>query len=509
LNAVTRDPDPGRALRFTLEASDGGQNELRGALAASIPAGAGALLVEGHLADADDAEAGGSEEIFNSSFGAAGGALRYVRPAGPGRLRAALQIERVDDLGKAAIDSREIRSTYPLEDSDRFVLNWLGTPSARWDSLEATLFVGDYRIVLDRDRAPAGSSNRRIDRSDTEARDASLRAVAGHGFAGGRLQLGLDASSRLDLRSLVGRTDYAADDATVVARTTSVAIEEASQVDLGLFATWSRSLAEHWTLAAGARGDRVETENRGGFFGDHTETASALSANLALSWAPAPGWRWTAQIARGFHVPTLSDRYFRGPSGRGFVVGNPELEPETGLQLDLALRRTLGRTSLALYGYRYQIDDLVERYREGDDFHFRNRGEATLEGFELELQARLDERWSLEGGAAWARGSTDGGAPLDDQPAPHLFLGTRYARSWGYAFARLAAHDDKDDPGPTEVERDAYALVDVGGGWRFDDGFELRLTVRNLLDERYSGAADETADRSPGRAILLALSGEL
>ena len=49
----------------------------------------------------------------------------------------------------------------------------------------------------------------------------------------------------------------------------------------------------------------------------------------------------------------------------------------------------------------------------------------------------------------------------------------------------------------------------MGGGWRFDDGFELRLTVRNLLDERYSGAADETADRSPGRAILLALSGEL
>ena len=54
-----------------------------------------------------------------------GGALRYVVPVGPGRLRASLQIDRVDDLGKAAIDSRAIRAVYPLEDSDRLVLSSL------------------------------------------------------------------------------------------------------------------------------------------------------------------------------------------------------------------------------------------------------------------------------------------------------------------------------------------------------------------------------------------------
>ena len=146
------------------------------------------MLIEAHAVDADDQEGGGGEEIFNSSFEQMGGAVRYVVPLGSGRLRASLQLDRVDDLGKAAIDSQAIRAVYPLEDSDRLVLSWLGAPSDVWDEVETTLFYGNYRIVLDRDRASTPTSNRRIDRSDTDARDASLRGIVGREIGGGRLQ---------------------------------------------------------------------------------------------------------------------------------------------------------------------------------------------------------------------------------------------------------------------------------------------------------------------------------
>jgi outer membrane receptor protein involved in Fe transport len=508
LNIVTRNPaSDRRALRWSAEGSAGGQNQRAGSAALSLPIGARALLVEAHASDADDAEAGGGDEIFNSAFAARGAALRWLAPLGPGRLRASLQFDRVDDLGKAAIDSRQIRALYPREDSDRWTLSWLGAPTPIWDALETTLFYGTYRVVLDRERAATATSNRRLDRSDTDARDASLRAVAGRTLAGGRLQLGMDVHSRFDLRARVGRIDYAADGATVTAATTSPAIEDARQVASGLFGTWTRPIAEGWTLGAGVRGDRVATDNRSGFFGDRSETAAALSGNLALTWAPAAGWSATGQVARGFRSPTLSDRYFRGPSGRGFVTGNPDLDPETGLQIDLAVRRTVGRTAMALYGYRYGFTDLIERYRVGDDFFFQNRGEATIEGLEAEAQTRLDERWSLEGGAAWSRGRADGGATIDDIPAPHLFAGARYAESWGYLFARLALHGRKGDPGPTELERGSYALLDLGGGWRITEPLEARLTVRNAFDREFTGSPDETADRAPGRSLTLALSG--
>jgi outer membrane receptor protein involved in Fe transport len=406
LNAVTRDPEPERAARGVVDAAVGGLAQLGASAWASMPLGAGALLVGGHLTDADDGEAGGGDEISNSSFRAAGGAARWVQPLGRGRLRASLQVDRTDDLGKAAIDSREVRAVYPREDSDRLTLSWLGAPSARWDALETTLLVGDYRVVLERDRAATAEANRRIDRSDTDARDAQLRAVAGRGWAGGRLQLGFDAHSRFDLSAAVGRVDYAGDGTTVVAESSGLAIEDARQLATGAFATWSRPLAEHWTLGLGARGDRVESENRGGFFGDSSTTSSALSGNASLTWSPGGGWSVTGQAARGFRAPTLSDRYFRGPSGRGFVVGNPELDPETSVQLDLAVRRTVGRTALALYGYRYEIDDLVERFRAGDDFHFRNRGSATLPRSRRASTSAGRSRAAPRGRAAAARAAT-------------------------------------------------------------------------------------------------------
>ena len=49
----------------------------------------------------------------------------------------------------------------------------------------------------------------------------------------------------------------------------------------------------------------------------------------------------TAQVARGFRDPILSDRFYRGPVGRGFIEGNPDLKPETSLQFDR--RRALHR----------------------------------------------------------------------------------------------------------------------------------------------------------------------
>ena len=58
----------------------------------------------------------------------------------------------------------------------------------------------------------------------------------------------------------------------------------------------------------------------------------------------------------------LSDRFYRGPVGRGFMQGNPDLKPETSLQFDVSARYVAGPIQFAAAGYRYRITDLVERY---------------------------------------------------------------------------------------------------------------------------------------------------
>lgn len=511
INAVTRDPEPGNfALRFSLDASGGGLDEQAAFVGLSSEFGeAGSLLADFSYRDAGDSQAGDGEDIFNSAYTSWGGALRYVRNVGPGRLRLGLSIDRSEDLGKPAIDARAIRSIYPDEVSDRFTANWLGVPGHGWESLEATFFAGRYDLVLDRDRAPTATSNRRIDSADNRAKDASLRAVGARPLAGGRLQVGIDTHSRFDLEALTNRLDFAPDGTTIVRRSPQTSIENARQLSTGVFSTWTRPLSDRLSLGLGLRGDRVETKNEGGFFGDRSLSESALSGNVALSATLGAGWSATAQVARGFRVPTLSDRYFRGPSGRGFVVGNPDLEPETSQQLDLALRWGRRNTAVAIYGYHYQIDDLVERFQNGADFNFRNRGEATIQGLEIESQTRFGDHWSGELGAAYSDGETDGGANLDEIAPLNGWVTARWSHERGYVFTRLTVVAEKDDPGPIETTRDAYELLDLGAGYHLNDKLELRLIVRNLADELYFAAADAANDRSPGRSFTLALSGSL
>ncbi len=507
VNARTREPQPGRlAGRATLGWSGGGMDERSASAELSVPLGDGALLVALQGRDAEDNEAGGGEPIDNSSGSSHGGAVRYAGPLGPGRLRASLAVDRVEDLGKAASDSNVTRSTYPEELSDRLTLGWSAGEIGGWDSLDALLFVGRYRVLLDRDRLPTSSSNRRIETSDVAARDAGLRFTVGRPFAGGRLRVGLDLQSRHDLEALAGRIDFSAS-GVETGRQTSVAIDQASQSDGGLFLLYDHAVGERFLASAGLRGDRVRTANRGGYYGDRTRDEDALSGHLALTAGPFGGWTGTVQVARGFRSPTLSDRYFRGPSGRGFVVGNPDLDSERSRQLDATLRWAGRGRSLTLAAYRYRIADLVERYRVGNDFNFRNRGEAELSGVELEGQIQLGGGFELQSGIAWSRGEdADTGERIADVAPSGGSVTLRWAGERAFGYARASGAERFDRPGPAEVERAGWAAFDLGGGWRFGHGLELQALVRNAGDRLYVAAADETATPVPGRSVTVGLS---
>ena len=167
--------------------------------------------------------------------------------------------------------------------------------------------------------------------------------------------------------------------------TTNVSVDDARRVDTGVFVQLDSAMATTAHVSGGVRFDRVTTRNEGGYFGDRSTAHGAAAGFAALTMGPFSGFSVTGQVSRGFRDPVLSDRYFRGPSGRGFITGNPDLEPETSVQVDFAARYTRGRAQLAAYAYQYRIDDLVERYQpEIDFFFFRNRGRARIRGYEFE-----------------------------------------------------------------------------------------------------------------------------
>lgn len=501
-----RDPERGGPrLRFDLSFSAGGLSDRAAGVSLSHDLGRGSILYLLHARDAGDATDGGGAAIADSSARDSGGAVRWALDTGAVRVRAGLAIDEGRDIGKPATDSNVVRSYYPRETSRRLTFGLDTASRAGWSSIELRGGLSDYRLVLDRDRRATGTRPRHIDRSDVDANDATLRLIATRPFHGGSLTAGGDVHARFDLRARTTAVDFPPEGGAVTA--TGVAIDDAGRTGGGAFAIYERPLPLGVSISAGLRGDRIESRNRGGHFGDRAVRHGAVSGQLAATRARGP-WSATLQITRGFREPTLSDRFFRGASGRGFVTGNPDLGPETSLQYDATVRWSPGALVLVASAYRYDIRDLIERYGSGDDFFFRNRGEARIEGAEVEAFVSLPQRITLQVAAAVARGRAyPENDPLGDIAAPSLQTTLRRSGARSTIFGRAIVAARKRDAGPAEVGRPGHVAVDLGATWKLPAPLELRVVVRNAGDRRYAESYDEKAAPAPGRSITFGVIG--
>ena len=427
---------------------------------------AGGVLVAAHARDVEDYDGPGGA-VLNSGYADHGFLGRATYQLGGGLVSAGWQSDFGRDIERPRDNSRTVRFFYPTEDSHRLTIGYDLREVGGFSRLYFTAFAGSYAQVTDQDRFATATSARRVERADVRARDFHVRGIAERALGSARVEIGVDVNGRHGLRALDILETYALD-GSLAARAENVSVDSAHRTDTGVFASIDTALASQLSMAAGVRGDYVTTTNRGGFFGDRSTSNGAGSGYVALTAGTWRGFSTTAQIARGFRDPVLSDRYFRGPSGRGFITGNPGLEPESSLQVDLGVRYTASRMRAATYVYSYRIDDLIERYATmADFFFFRNRGRARLGGFEAELQGTLGWGLSLESAFQIARGrALDDHTNLDDVTPATFSVQARKAFAYRGAFAqvRTAFFAEDTRPGPTEKVAPGYTLVDAAAG---------------------------------------------
>lgn len=505
ISVRTRRAEPGSPLRARITGTIGaGVPEQRGSFEVSKGLEKGGVLFQAHLRNAEDYDSP-EGEIFNSGWEDQGFLLHGSHQLGSGVLTAAWQSDFARDVERPRNNSATVRFYYPFEDSHRFTASYELPDIGGFKQIAITGFLGSYEQRTDQDRFATATTGRSIERADVSANDFHVKGSAERLIGNARLELGVDVNGRYDLEALDIALAY--DTSGVITRdTTNVSVEDAHRVDTGAYVQVDFAVSPTTHFSGGVRADRVTTENAGGYFGDRSTSNSAGSGFGAVTVGPFENVTFTAQVSRGFRDPVLSDRYFRGPSGRGFITGNPDLEPETSLQLDLAARYTLARTQLAAYFYQYRIEDLIERYQtETDFFFFRNRGRARLRGFEIEARNDVGMGYSIEIGAAVSRGvALDDDANLDDiSPATFFVLGRKEFGTSGYGQLRLAFYGEDDRPGPSEVNAPGATLLDLGGGWRLSPNLELRGIVRNLLDDTYFASPDPRWVYAAGRSASL------
>ncbi len=507
IRSRTRIHAPGDDLHLRWSLTGGSNDSLRQAEAeVGFDVLGGGISVGGHWRDSDDYSS--PDGVVPYSGGTwSGGRLGYQRELGAGVLRVLWRTDLARDVGKPSTDSDTKPTWYPEENSHRVSARYEQSGPGSWSRLAASVSWDEYQLLTTSDAVSDGIAVSRTT-ADFFAHDWGMRLEAERTLgSSGRLVVGLDCGGRYGLYASNEKLDLLVD-AGFAQPELEVSIEDASRTDLGAFAVGSVQIGRVG-LSAGLRADQIESKNSGGYFGNDSRSESAISGFASATVPLAERLELSAQVARGFRDALLSDRYYRGLTGRGFITGNPELEPETSRQLDLALRYTFGSMTVAGYGYLYRIRDLIERFRESGDYYFRNRGESEVKGFELEALAALGGGLLGQLAVQWERGEVkDDGSDANDVPSDGVIVTIRRdpSMSWWW-LARLAFFARDDRPGPSERVVPGYTTFDAGLGYRLTGSLELQLLGRNLFGRSYLDSADSSAVLAPGRAVEFTIRG--
>ena len=222
-----------------------------------------------------------------------------------------------------------------------------------------------------------------------------------------------------------------------------------------------------------------------------------VSTSIGTIFRPREGFAIAGSVARAVRIPTASELYANGPHAatRQFEIGDPTLDTETSVGIDLSLRKTAGRFRGELSVFQNRFDGYIYETPTGAEedelpvFQFVQT-DARFRGVELDTHTELfhagDHHLELEAGADAVRATLAGGGNLPRIPPMRASLGLRYQGSSLSASAEVRRYFEQDDVAVYETTTDGYTLVNATVAYRFIFGetvHDLMLRGSNLTDE--------------------------
>ena len=248
-------------------------------------------------------------------------------------------------------------------------------------------------------------------------------------------------------------------------------------------------------LAAPGDGKLVRTDN------------DKLTGFLAASFKLAERFVAFANLSRSYRVPSLNERFYTGISGRGFIIAQPGLRPETALNLDGGVRYTGRRLFAGLYAFSYTIDDMIERYTKSPGIYtYGNIDKGWIRGLEFEVEYFPVPGWKIFGNLFSIKGrSVKTDASLNDIPPFHAYAGTRVWLGRFSAEINSTFQLKKNDPGPAEAAIPGSGLVNFKTNYILSSSLSFFGLVSNLFDNAYFARPDSEAMLEPGRSLNIGI----
>ena len=282
-------------------------------------------------------------------------------------------------------------------------------------------------------------------------------------------------------------------------------------------------------------------------FDQHSRFGGNASPSLNGSYELFEGISLRGGVARAFKAPNLyqsNPNYLYYTMGNGcpvdfpslgtgcYVVGNPDLRPETSLNKEIGIvyNRDGWNASLTYFHNDYE-DKIVAGVvpvglstTRGRIFRWENTPEAVVQGIEGNLRVPLAENLAWNTNFTYMIESEDKttGQPLSLIPeytvntsltwqandALSLYLA---ATHYGRQEARSITQTGAVATGDALLERKPYSVLDISATYRINPTTRFTAGISNLLDEQLfreanSSGAGANSYNEPGRAYFVSLT---
>ncbi|MEW6456685.1 MAG: TonB-dependent receptor [Acidobacteriota bacterium] len=410
------------------------------------------------------------------------------------------------NIGKPNVDSRINPTWYPQESQNLFNLSWKEEKIAG-GKISFQLYFNPNFLETKKEKISSYKEQESFAR--TESVDYGSQIFYLKNLKSDiRLTFGLDLSGRTGVSARNIETRYDSH-GYALKKIEENSIKDGKRRDFGLFLSLDYTGIKNLDLTGGLRRD---------FFRLRAKSSEFIKTNFVKdkTWTGFIGASYKlfedfivfANLSRAYRLPDLSERFYTGITGRGFIIGNPDLKPEVSLNFDAGLKIIKKYLFSGFYVFNYKIDDLVERYRSKEKIYtYGNIESGQIRGFEFEFEYYPFSGWKIFTNFFTYYGkSRITKAYLNDIPPERLFLGTRLWKRKFWFEINSFIQRKKDNPGPAEITIPGFLMFNLQTGYHVNSSFQIYFYGMNIFNKNYLARPDPESREEPGRSISFSLN---